>query len=240
MSALCPSCGCIQPEGLLCYDDTAAVETLLAAIPQLIDQLDIAIAKMAKLSTGKAGKGSAHEQSPVNWGVAAVRDALIVEAAFIGQDLAWLRRHPQAGEMVSNLGRAVKNAYRAIDRARDRKYLGQCSHRTDNGATCREEVWVKPGAHQVTCRACKHTHNVTERRDQMLEDAEDLILTPREASQLVGEVGDMPIGHQRIRNYLDRGRISRRPSPDGVLRFRLGDLLAVLRDDAARHDARAS
>lgn len=240
MSATCPSCGCQQPEGLLCHDDTAAVETMLAAVPQLIDQLDIAIAKMARIGNAeKAGKGSAHERLPLNWGIVAARDTLVIEAAFVGQDIVWLRRHPQAGQMVSDLGRAVKDAYRAIDRARDRQYLGQCLAQED-GAVCHAELWIKPGAHQHKCTQCETVHDVIARREKLLDDAEDMIVTPREASQYVGEVGGISCGHQRIRNYLDRGRITKRPSADGVLRFRLGDLLVILRGEAARHDVRAS
>jgi hypothetical protein len=74
----------------------------------------------------------------------------------------------------------------------------------------------------------------------MMDVAEDLICTPLEASRYVGAIGHMEVGHQRIRNYLDRKRIPLRPSADGVQRLRLGDLLDVLRDDAARHDVRAS
>lgn len=240
MSATCPSCGCIQPEGLLCHDDTAAVETMLAAVPQLLAQLDVAISKQAKLSTGgKAGKGSAHTKVPVNWGAVAVRDSLLVELALWGDDINAIRRHPQAAEIASGIGHAVKRAYSVIDRMRDRKYLGRCMHKTGDTA-CQEELWVRPNAGEARCRACKYEHNVANRRADMLEMAEDLIVTPLEASRYIGEVGRMQVGHQRIRNYLDRRRIAVRPSPDGVKRLRLGDLLEVLRDDAARHDARAS
>lgn len=236
----CPSCGCIQPNGLLCHDDTAAIETMLAAAPQLVDQLNVAVSKQAKISNGgKAGKGSAHEKSPVNWGVAAVRDSLLVELALWGDDIDAIRKHPQAGEIASSIGHAVKRAYSAIDRMRDRKYLGQCMNKAGD-LTCREEVWVLPGERAVRCRACKYEHNVTSRRADMLELAEDMIVTPREASQYIGEVGGISVGHQRIRNYLDRKRIAERPSHDGTKRLRLGDLLQVLRDDTARHDVRAS
>lgn len=239
-AAVCPSCGCSQPNGLLCHDDTAAVETMLAAVPQLIDQLEITISKQAKIATGgKAGKGSAHERSSVNWGVAAVRDSLLVELAFWGDDIDAIRRHPQAADIVSGIGRAIKDAYSAIDRMRDRKYLGRCNHKID-GLHCHEELWVKPGAKEVRCRACRYEHNVAERREDMLDMAEDMIVTPREASQYIGEVGGISVGHQRIRNYLDRGRIAKRPSPDDTLRLRLGDLLVVVRDDAARREERAS
>lgn len=249
-NAVCPSCGCVQPQGLLCSDDTAAVETMLAAVPQLLDQLDIAISKQSRVATiaGSAPRLRAdeddgndsnlkHTRSPINWGIVAARDTLVVEVAFIGDDIDWVRKHPQAAEMVSSFGRAIKNAYQAIDRARDRQYLGQCSHVLDNGEPCYEEIWVKPGENQTTCRACKYTHDVPKRRAKMLEDAEDLIVTPREASQFIGEIGGIPIGHQRIRNYIDRGRIARRPSVDDLMRFRLGDLLTVILDESERKSA---
>lgn len=240
MSGTCPSCGCFQPESLLCHDDTAALETMLAAVPQLIDQLEVAISKQAKIDTGgKSGKGSAHEKSPVNWGVAAVRDSLRIELALWGDDVVAIRRHPKAGEILSGIGHAIKRAYSAIDRMRDRKYLGKCLHKTGD-AECQEEVWVTPGARTARCVACKYEHNVADRRQDMLDLAEDMIVTPREASQYIGEVGGMEVGHQRIRNYLDRKRIAVRPSPDGVQRLRLGDLLQVLRDDTARREVRAS
>jgi len=237
---ICPSCGCHQPEGLLCHDDTAAVETMLAAVPQLIDQLNVAVSKQARVATGgKAGKGSAHEKSPINWGVVAVRDSLLVELALWGDDITAIRRHPKAAEIVTGIGHVVRAAYRAIDRMQEREYLGQCMYEED-GLTCHAEVWARAGAHQATCTQCEVTHNVAERRAWLLLRAADMIVTPREASQYVGEVGGIKVGHQRIRNYLDRKRIAVRPSHDGVKRLRLGDLLDVLRDDTARHDVRAS
>ena len=222
---------------------------MLAAVPQLLDQLDIAISKQARVATvsgtpfhtrseGDDGNEAnlKHPRSPINWGVVAARDSLIIEAAFVGQDMRWLRSHPQAGELISSFGRAVKNAYQAIDRARDRQYLGQCLAE-EAGLICHAELWVKPGSHQHVCTQCETVHDVAKRRAKLLEDAEDLIVTPREASQYVGEIGGISVGHQRIRNYLDRGRIAKRPSTDGLMRFRLGDLLAVILDESERKSA---
>lgn len=250
----CPSCGCSQPSGLLCHDDTAAVETMLAAVPQLIDQLEIAISKQAKVTlqggSGRRpegededdgnGTGLAHTRSPVNWGVVAVRDALLVELALWGDDIDAIRRHPQAAEIVTGIGRATKDAYQAIDRMRDRQYLGRCLNKIGGERECQEELWVKPGAKEIRCRSCEFEHNVAVRREDMMDLAEDIICTPREASRYIGAIGRMEVGHQRIRNYLDRKRIPVRPSPDGVQRLRLGDLLNVLREDAARHEQQAS
>ena len=224
----------------LCTDCCAAIETMLAAVPALVDQLEVAISKQAKIGGGgKAGKGSIHERSPINFGALAVRDALMVELALWGDDINVIRRHVQAADIASGIGKAVKNAYRAIDRMADRKYLGKCNHKL-GGLNCPEELWVRPNAKDIRCKSCQYEHNVANRRLDMLEMAEDMIVTPREAAQYIGEVGGFNVGHQRIRNYLDRKRIAIRPSPDDVQRLRLGDLLDVLRDEMAQRDAIAS
>jgi hypothetical protein len=223
----------------LCTDCCAAVETMLAAAPQLVDQLEVAISKQAKIGGGgKAGKGSVHERSPINFGALAVRDALLVELALWGDDINVIRKHPKAGEIASGIGKVVKQAYQAIDRARDRQYLGKCSCKL-NGLECHEELWVKPGALKgvIRCRSCQYEHDIADRREYMMNVAEDLICTPLEASRYIGAIGHMEVGHQRIRNYLDRGRITERPSPDEYKRLRLGDLMDLLRKDAERKSA---
>jgi LSD1 subclass zinc finger protein len=214
---------------------------MVRAVPELLDELQVAISKQAKISTGgKAGKGTAHIKAPINFGALAVRDELLVEMALWGTtDVDEIRKHPKAAEIVSGMGKAVKAAYRCIDRMADRKYLGQCGA-TEDGAVCHAELWVKPGAHQVKCTQCETVHDVMEVREKRMAEAEDLIVTPREASSFIGEVGHIQVGQQRIRNYLDRKRFPSRPSADGLLRFRLGDLMDVLREDAARHESRAS
>jgi hypothetical protein len=240
VSGECPSCGAQQSMAWLCTDCCAAVETMLAAVPFLLEQLEVAVSKQAKIgSGGKAGKGSAHERSIVNWGAVEVRDALLIQVALWGGDINAIRKHVQAAEIARDIGKAVKNAYGAIDRMADRKYLGKCNHKL-GGLNCPEELWVRPNAKEIRCPSCRYEHNVANRRLDMLEMAEDMIVTPREAAQYIGEVGGIKVGHQRIRNYLDRKRIPVRPSPDDVQRLRLGDLLEVLRGDTARHDAVAS
>lgn len=207
---------------------------MLAAVPELVRQLDIAVSKQAKVSTGgPAGKGTARERSPINFGVMAARDALLVELALWGDDVAALRRHPDAGRAVSGIGRAIKQAYRAIDRMQERQYLGTCYYEED-GATCHAEVWAKPGAHQVTCTQCGITHEVGERRAWLLEQARDMICTVREASRYVGEIGHIKVTEASIRGYLHRGRLAYRP---GGTRIRLGDLLTVVLDESERRSA---
>jgi hypothetical protein len=204
------------------------------AAPQLLDQLEVAISKQAKVGgSGKSGKGSAHEKSPVNFGVMAVRDALLVELALWGQDITAIRRHPQAGEIASGIGKAVKNAYRAIDRAQDRQYLGKCMNKL-GGLYCSEELWVRPGAKEIRCRSCQYEHNVANRRLDMMEMASDMLVTVKEAASYLGEVGQIRVTEASIRGYVHRRRIAYRP---GTTTIRLGDLLTVVMDDSEKRSA---
>jgi hypothetical protein len=204
------------------------------AAVRCFDQLNVAVAKQAKIGgNGKAGKGSAHERNPVNWDVAAVRDSLLVELALWGDDILAIRRHPQAADIVSGIGRAVKDAFRAIDRMQERQYLGQCLFE-EGGLTCHAEIWARPGAHQVTCTQCGITHEVGERRAWLLQQARDMLFTVKDASLMIGEVGRIQVTEASIRGYLHRKRIAYRPGGNLI---RLGDLLAVVLDESERKTA---
>jgi hypothetical protein len=125
MSIPCPSCGCATPDGTLLHRGLRRPvrhARRRAATPRAAGR---GVSKQAKTAGGgKAGKGTAHLKSPVNWGVAAVRDALLVELALWGTDVLAIRKRPDAGRAVSGIGRAIKDAFRAIDRMQDRQYLG--------------------------------------------------------------------------------------------------------------------
>jgi hypothetical protein len=210
---------------------------MLAAAPALLDQLEVAISKQAKVGggAGKAGKGSAHERSPINWGAVAVRDALRIQVG-LWTDIDAVRRHPQAAGILSGVGKCVKNAYRAIDRMQDRTYLGQCLYEED-GATCHAEVWAKPGAHQVTCTQCGITHEVHERRQWLLKQASDMICTVREASQYIGSYGEMRVTETTIRNWINRGQLATRPGATDERHVLFGDLLTLIASRAEKKAA---
>jgi hypothetical protein len=212
----------------------AALVGMLAAVPQLLDQLDVAISKQARVGGGgKAGKGSARETNPINFGALKAKDALVTEVAIWGYDAALIRSGPHPERAVSGIGRAVKEAFRCIDRAQEREYLGRCYFVAD-GEECQAELWAKPNAKEVTCRLCGYEHNVSDRRMDMLEMARDVICTVKEASQYVGEVGGIRVSQSSIKGYLFRKRLSYRP---GTTMIRLGDLLELLAQDSAKKSA---
>ncbi len=237
MTAECPHCFCSQPDGLLCSEDTGKLETMFAAVPALVAQLDVAASKQARLSSSsKSGKGVARELSPVNWGAVAARDELLVQVAMWGGDIDAVRRHPQADEILRGVGKATKNAYRVIDRMQERVYLGQCLFEADD-LTCHAELWAKPGAGQVGCSQCEITDEVAERRRWMLGRMRDMLFTPAEAARVMGEIGGVVVTEARIRGYLHRGKRLAYRAPVDAKRFRLGDLLDVVMDESERRSA---
>jgi hypothetical protein len=250
-SAVCPACGNPQAQGLLDNACTTALETLLTAVPILVDQLNVATSKQARLASGgKAGKGSVHERSPINMGAVEAADALhkiltpwataitgipvattVHASHLLLHHINEIRRHPSADKILYDIARATKAAYLHIDRTQERQYLGQCLYAEDD-LTCHAEIWARPGAHQVTCSQCGITHEVHERRAWLLTKAEDMIVTVKEASSYLGEVGGITVSQASIRGYLHRGRIAYRP---GIVKgIRLGDLLTVVLDDSKR------
>jgi hypothetical protein len=229
----CPSCGGRQDAGLLCADCCAIVETMLAAVPQLVDQLEVAISRQARIGGGKSGQGTARERMPVNFGAMAVRDALLVQAAIVGPDINELRRHVQAAELVRDLGSAVRDAYRAIDRAQERVYLGKCYNVVET-ETCYAELWARPNAKELVCKACSYEHNVANRRFDMMAMAEDQICTVKEASSYLGEIGHIRVTEASIRGYIHRKRLSYRV---GTTMIRLGDLLELVVEESGRRSA---
>ena len=66
-NSACPSCGCHQPDGLLCNTETLRLQADLTAVPALVEDLTIAISKQARLTNaGRGSKGSAHERWAIN------------------------------------------------------------------------------------------------------------------------------------------------------------------------------
>ena len=70
----------------------------------------------------------------------------------------------------------------------------------------------------------------------MLEMAEDMLVTAKEASTYLGEIGGIKVTEASIRGYVHRQRLAYR-APAEAKRFRLGDLLTVVLDESERKSA---
>ena len=258
----CPICQCEQSEGLLCHSDTSALERELGDVAALVAELDISLSKQARIGGGGKG-GLARERIPINVGAMQAADVLAnVLATWVidvcGEDwplgpragsasfsrdllshIPEIRRHPAVVELLDEVTDAIRQARRAVDRPADRQYLGQCLMETPDEegrqVTCLAELYARPDASEVTCKVCGTEHEVGERRAWLLKRAEDMIVTVREASSYLGEVGGIRVSQASIRGYLHRGKLAYRPGVENGIR--LGDLLTVVLDEGERKSA---
>lgn len=158
---LCPSCGCHQPNGLLCHNDTLKIEQALRSVPELVEELAITLSRQTKMNNGgKAGKGSAHEKQPIHLGASdaaqALSHTLIAWSVGIGQP-AWyattaaarllenvdaMRAHADADKLVAEITKVVNDARHHIDRAANRTVIpvGPCPETDHLGRECPGQV----------------------------------------------------------------------------------------------------
>lgn len=145
----------------------------------------------------------------------------------------WLDRHPDSicldpagGELVHAVGVLVIRARRVVDPAGETEYMGPCIHCDCSGPRCRgghpdpADLYVPRWAVQVRCPVCKATWRVEERREWLLTQAREQLLTAVEASRaLPGLLDELmpgrPLTSAMIRNYGNRGRLTQhRPHPN--------------------------
>jgi hypothetical protein len=253
MTATCPVCHCDQPDGLLCPTDVTKLEQALGDVRWIVTELDTTLSRQARI--GVPGKGGlAREKNPIHMGALTAADTLSsvlvvwARAMMSGRDTGSLhshpalaascvlrgyideiRRHPDVDKLVHEVTDAINQAKRAIDRPADRAYLGQCLTAFEGDADdgmCFAEIWARVDAKTTTCRTCGITHNVLERRRWLLNKAADMLVTSREASRYLGDVGGINVTEASIRGLLHRGKLGYRTGTT----FRLGDLLDVLTD----------
>lgn len=249
----CPLCQAEQSEGLLCHADTSRLERDLGDVASIVADLDITLSRQAKIgSGGKSGKGGAHERFPI--GMGAVDPRWVLEnvlttwirditgdtwrpalgthptqaaAAHLLIEIPAIRRHPAVEELVDEITDAIRLARRTVDRPAEQAFVGPCLAKFED-VTCTEDLYARPWSSHVTCKVCGITHEVADRRQWLLDQAEDRIVTVREAAQWVGMVGQIHVTEDRIRGYIRRGTLGTRSLPDDPIAIRLGDLLDLV------------
>lgn len=235
---------------------TQQLERELGDVAAVVAELDITLSKQGRLGAGGPG-GLARERLPLQPGAMdpiwvlgnvlttwardvcgdqapeSTKPPAVVAAWMLLSDIDRIRRHPAVEDLHDEVVDAVGLARRTVDRAAERKFLGPCWGEFE-GVKCVEDLYVHPAATHARCRVCGSEVDVVERRAWLLEQAEDVICTVKEASRYLGEVGGIRVSEASIRGYLHRARIAYRPGGNSI---RLGDLLEVVLDDAERKTA---
>jgi hypothetical protein len=158
--------------------------------------------------------------------------------------LAW---HPGIVRThARDLVRLVARGRTTVDRRPGRWYAGPCATplRDEAGdlvivdgeqAYCDGELYARPEAPVVRCPTCDTGHRVEFRRAELLRLAEDRLETATTLSRALTGLLDTDVRPDRIRQWKRRSRlVSRGHDDNGDPVYRLGDVLDLLKADAAR------
>lgn len=125
-------------------------------------------------------------------------------AAFLLDQVQWLRQQPAGADAFDELTAAIRDATRAIDRPAARVYAGPCS--TETTAECPGHLYAREESSTATCDACARDMDLDTARDPLLARIDDMVLTGREIELALGGLGS-PVKAKTISKWRERGRI---------------------------------
>lgn len=173
------------------------------------------------------------------------RNTLRSQVAYFDRQFRWIIRAEWADEFLDEMLDNERRLRKLIDRPVDRWYAGKCSVGTDE-VHCTAELYALAGAATVTCPACGFEHDVATRRDFLLKQAREYLVTATEAAQALlswtdyegteGKLVDR-IRKWRDRELLDVADVTSLNGRDRHL-YRLGDVQDLLVKSAQREQAK--
>lgn len=155
-------------------------------------------------------------------------------SGFLTSFLPTIQTDELAGQLADECGYAVLMAQRAVDRPLQLVYVGPCD-------VCRSDLYAHPKSLIVACRQidCDAEYRVSERREWLLEQARDQLLTASEISKAIPGLlyYDKKLTSAMIRGWAHHGRIVQRPphpSEPHKPRYRVGDVIEVFSEILAK------
>lgn len=127
----------------------------------------------------------------------------------------WLMRHPTwialcaaADELVDELRETIRQAWRSVDSAPGRVYIGTCSAplEDESGESCHEELYARAGDWEKRCPVCLTLHDVRERQAGLSDAVRHQYVPQRVLIGIVTGRG-IHLSTSAFRNLRARGRI---------------------------------
>lgn len=174
---------------------------------------------------------------------------VVSQINYIARQFKWIVSQPWATQMFDEIRNLENRLKRLTDTPPDRWYAGRCSNtdpERDDGRACTAELYASTDRGQITCHACGTVHNVSDRRDFLLEQAKDYLVTATEAAGALLAWTDYDGSEtklvDRIGKWHKRGPLQDRglQEVNGRWRplYRLGDLQDLLVADAQTKQTR--
>lgn len=253
---ICAACTRPVPDNAyVCTPCALRLEQALGDVPAIADELETTITRQARITAGDGRRPTGDRPLPYHQTAAIVRDALhntlatwirviadhpdvhdglpadtlAAMARWLLRHVEWLRHHEAGPEAVDEITAAIAEAWRVIDQPPDRWYAGPCGNADEaTGGPCPQDLYARPGAARVRCRACGTVYDVRERREWLLATAEDVLAHAVLISQALSRL-DQPVTPERIRQWAHRGRlVAHGVDAQGRPLYRVGDVLDLL------------
>ena len=112
----------------------------------------------------------------------------------------WIRTQHWAPEILDELQHIEGKLRSIVDRPAGKWFAGPCD-------TCERDLYARVGAASVDCVDCDLVYDVGARREWLLEQAQDRLLTASELSRAVSWLGTEPLTAARVWKWAERKRI---------------------------------
>jgi hypothetical protein len=158
---------------------------------------------------------------------------------YLARQHHWILSQHWAPQLLDELLNLEHRLSRFVDRPADRWYAGKCSTIID-GIVCTADLYATVERGTTECRVCGTMHDVATRREFLLREAEDNLVTATEAAGALLAWTDYDGSEtklvDRIRKWRDRDQLEVQDVISLLGRdrhlYRLGDIQALLLVDA--------
>lgn len=155
-------------------------------------------------------------------------DTLAATARWLLRQRAALLGHHAVVEAIDELGDAIRQARRAIDRPAATWYAGPC-----NIGSCTADLYARHGAVAIRCRECGGSHSAGAREDWLMKQVADQLGTATEIARALHGFRET-LTPAMVRGYAHRGRIVGHGADVlGRPLYRVGDVLDLLNERIA-------
>lgn len=238
-----PDCGRAAGDAFVCPTCLADLDRCLGDTRALIAELEIQELGQSRLSntlattpsTGLRFDERARNAKDALWSAIVTGARIITESrnlplpdnpvAFLLRNLPSIALDPAGPDIVTEVTSAHAHAMRVIDTPPARTYLGLCEN-------CATPMHARRDDHEHQCHTCGAEWNVAERLEHLQAKVLDRLATVGELVDIAAWAGRR-VKRKTIDNLIQRGRLSPIATFEGVKRYRVGDLLALLEASAA-------
>ena len=160
---------------------------------------------------------------------------------YIARQYRWILTQPFAAAMMDEFLDLERRLKRMVDSAPSRWYAGRCTTPTgDADNVCTAELYATTDRGTITCPGCGTRHDVASRRDFLLNEAKDYLVTATEAAGALLAWTDYDGSETKLVDRIGKWRDRRRVETHGTVKvagrdrdlYRLGDLQDLLVADA--------